>query len=204
MASETSGRSAAQDGPGHAHIGHVADGFRGTPDGMGLLPTAAAEAEVALQHAGFAAREGTGLDGIRRHAAHVMHALDASSSEAGPGKGYGLIRAHGGVVQHIEMAAAADGASDGVKTHANHVATAARSALERAEEMKTIAGHLMETDNEQRATRGAARLAELAAAILEGHDANEDGRMGWNNGEGGIAQATTHLGLMKRGEGMGG
>ena len=37
------------------HIGHVLDGFNGTPDNMGLLPTAMAEAKVAADHAALAA-----------------------------------------------------------------------------------------------------------------------------------------------------
>ena len=43
----------------------------------------------------------------------------------------------------------------------------------------------------------------LTDAILNGTDANEDGRVGWQEGEGGLAQATTHMGLIKRAEGLG-
>ena len=38
----------------HAHIGHVASGWTDTPKGMGLLPTALAEAKIAAYHAGVA------------------------------------------------------------------------------------------------------------------------------------------------------
>ena len=38
----------AQDKTSHLHIAHVLDAWNGTPDGMGLLPTAQAE-----QHMGF-------------------------------------------------------------------------------------------------------------------------------------------------------
>ena len=44
----------------------------------------------------------------------------------------------------------------------------------------------------------------LTDAIVNGVDADGDGRVGWQEGEGGLAQATQHLGLLKRGEGMGG
>jgi hypothetical protein len=34
-------------------------------------------------------------------------------------------------------------------------------------------------------------------------DANKDGSIGWQTGEGGLAQAQTHMGLMMKAEGMG-
>lgn len=50
--------------PVHAHIGHVATAFRGTPDGQGLLTAAVAEAEVAHQHATLAGRDPSDLEGM--------------------------------------------------------------------------------------------------------------------------------------------
>src|ERR1044071_7652344 len=44
------------------HIGHVVNSFTGTPNEMGLLPTAAAEARIAAQHAQLAMRAPTNLD----------------------------------------------------------------------------------------------------------------------------------------------
>ena len=78
--------------------------WRDTPDQVGLLVAAQMEAEVAAQHAGLAAGSGD-LAGIQRHIVHVLHAIDPTTSERGPGKGYGLIRAASGAAQHIELAA---------------------------------------------------------------------------------------------------
>lgn len=200
----TAPASAQADNPAHAHIGHVANGFRGTPEGQGLLPTAVAEAEVAHQHATLAGRDTGNLEGMQRHMAHVIHALDPSEVENGPGAGYGVVAAAGGSARHIELAAAAEGASDGVKTHATHVATAASHAMTMAEQAVELAGDIQDAED---AAEAAALLEELTAltdAIVNGMDANGDGRVGWQEGEGGLAQATTHLGLMMRGEGMGG
>ena len=47
-----------------------------------------------------------------------------------------------------------------------------------------------------------AELAPLTAAIDEGVDADGDGRIGWQEGEGGLAQAATHLQLLRRAEGL--
>lgn len=194
----------AQTNPVHAHIGHAADGFRGTPDGMGLLPTAVAEAEIAHQHATLAGRDPSNLEGMQRHMAHVIHALDPSEVEGGPGMGYGVLAAAEGAARHTELAAASEGASDGVKTHAAHVATAARHAVTNAEAAIDLAEEIQEAEDAATAAELLSQLTALTDAILNGVDANEDGRIGWQEGEGGLAQATTHMGLIKRGEGLGG
>lgn len=195
---------AAQNNPVHTHIGHVADGFRGTPDGMGLLPTAVAEAETANQHAMLAGRDPSSLEGMQRHMAHVINALDPSKVANGPGLGYGVIAAAEGAARHIELAAGAEGASDGVKTHANHVATAARSAVTMANAAVGIAEQIQQATDAAAAAELLHELTALTDAIVNGVDANGDGRIGWQDGEGGLAQATTHLGLLMRGEGLGG
>ena len=196
-------RATAQDGPGHSHIGHVADAFRGTPDGMGLLPTAMGEAQVVAQHAGFAAGDLTDLDAMKRHMGHVLNALDPAEMEDGPGLGYGVLPAINGAVRHIELAAASEGVSDGLKTHAGHVATSGRNTAERAERAIALAKDIMEATSASDAAPMMEDLLILAEQLLAGFDANGDGRIGWQEGEGGLEQAQTHLDLMKRGEGIG-
>lgn len=196
--------AAQETNPVHAHIGHVSSAFRGTPEGMGLLPAAVAEAEVAHQHATLAARDRTSLESMQRHAGHVLHALDPSTVESGPGNGYGVLAATEGARRHIELAAAAAGASDGVKTHANHVATAAAHALGKAEEAVGVAEDIQDAETAEEAAELLDRLTALTDAIVNGVDADADGRIGWQEGEGGLAQATQHLELMKRGEGLSG
>jgi hypothetical protein len=39
-------------------------------------------------------------------------------------------------------------------------------------------------------------------SIVNGVDANKDGSIGWQSGEGGLAQAETHMNLMMKGEGL--
>ena len=190
--------------PALAHMGHVADAFRGTPDGQGLLPAAVAEAEVALQHATLAARDVSDLEGMQRHMAHVIHALDPSQVESGPGAGFGVVAGATGAAHHIELAAASSGASDGIKTHSTHVATAALSALSNAQAALELASQVQEATDAGAAAEMLAELTALVDAIVNGNDADGDGRTGWQEGEGGLAQATTHMGLMKRGEGVGG
>jgi hypothetical protein len=196
--------SAQDTSPAHTHIGHVADGFRGTPDRQGLLPTAVAEAEIALRHATLAAGDASDLEGMQRHVGHVARALDASTSESGPGLGYGVLAAAGRAAQHISLAARSEGASDGAKTHATHVSTAANNAVSNAEAALELASQIQEATEASEAAELLEELTALCDAILNGVDANEDGRTGWQEGEGGLAQATQHLTLLMRGEGLGG
>lgn len=188
--------AAAQANP---HVGHVAEGFRGTPNGQGLLPTAIAEAEVAAQHAALAARDLEDLNGMKRHAGHVLHAVDPAEGSSGPGAGYGVKRAAEGVAQHIELAARADGASDAVKTHATHIATSARNTAQRAEQIAELARQIEDASETTEAADAVREMNELAQALVAGVDANGDGRVGWQEGEGGLQQAQTHLGLLQGG-----
>lgn len=188
--------------PSHAHIGHAADGWRDTPEGMGLLPAAQAEAEIAARHAGLAAGAGN-IAAVKTHIGHVMHALDPESVEAGPGRGYGMIRAARGAATHVGLAAQADGASDNVKLHAEHVTTSATNAAEWGEAALAQARAIMETDDAAAAAEMAAEIQATLGKIVSGFDANGDGRIGWQAGEGGLEQAAFHLNLIKQGEGIG-
>ncbi len=195
--SEATAQSAA-----HRHIGHVADMFNGTPENVGLLVAAQAEAEVAAAHAGYAAGS-EDLAGIQRHTTHVLHALDASTSERGPGKGYGLVRAASGCAQHIGMAGESDDASGAVKTHSTHVKTSCQNVVTWAESIAEKAAAVAAATDMATAKALADEIAGMTQAILSGTDADGNGRISWGEGEGGLEQAATHLRLMKEAEGLG-
>ena len=184
--------TAAQANPAQNHVGHVADGFRGTPDGVGLLDAAIAEAGVAAQHAGFAARDPSNLDGMKRHMGHVLHALNPEEVESGPGAGYGVVAAAGGVARHIDLAASSDGASDALKTHANHVSTAAQNTVETATQMIELAKSIQDATSASDAAGMVRRLARLGMALTAGQGE------GWQ--EGGLDDSQQHLGFITRGE----
>ena len=202
LAAAVTGPQISAQSAAHRHIGHVADMWRDTPDQVGLLVAAQMEAEVAGQHATFAGAAGD-LAGIQRHIVHVLHAIDPTTSERGPGKGYGLIKAASGAAQHIELAAAADDASSAVKTHANHVATSARNVVTWAEAIVEKAGMVASATDMESAKAMAEEIIAMTHAILGGMDADGNGRVTWQEGEGGLSQAATHLRLMKEAEGLG-
>ena len=193
---------AAQGNAAHTHIGHVADGWRDTPDNQGLLPTAIAEAKIAAQHAALAAKDPSNLDAMKRHTGHVVNAVDPEAMANGPGLGYGVKRAAAGAATHIELAAKSDGASGGVTTHSNHIATSARNTVARADEIIALAGKIQMASSASAAAPLVAELNTLAEQLITGVDANGDGRTGWQEGEGGLQQAEQHLNLLKKGEGL--
>ena len=196
------GNVAAQSTAGHAHIGHVTDGFRDTPDGQGLLTTAMAEAEIAARHAGLSAMSMEDVTAMKRHAGHVLHALDPAEMSAGPGLGYGVKTAASGVVRHIQLTAATEGASQNIVTHSTHVATAATNVVEWADEAIALAKQIQAEADPAEAWAQARQLNKLASELTLGVDANGDGNIGWGEGEGGLQQAEQHASLMKKGEGL--
>ena len=184
------------------HIGHVQTSFMGTPMNQGLLPTAIAEAKIAAQHAALAVKSNTNLDQMKLHAGHVLHALDPSVEASGPGLGYGVKRAAQGAAQHIELAAKVEGASKNVMTHSGHVATSAGNVVKRADEMISVAREIRAATTVAQAAPHTEHLNMLAQQLYAGLDADKNGQVGWQAGEGGLQQAETHLGLLVKGEGL--
>ena len=186
----------------HVHMGHVLTSWQDTPDQQGLLPTAVAEAEIATQHAGFAAERPDDLAWMKLHIGHVMHAIDPSTMGEGPGLGYGVRQAAAGTAKHIQFAAESEGASDNVKLHATHVATSANNVVAWSDEILSLARQVESAQTAAEAAPLVERIKLLTQAILNGVDANGDGKVSWEQGEGGLAQAQQHMGFMKEGEGL--
>lgn len=188
--------------PSHNHIGHVMTMWKDTPASQGFLPTAIADAKVAATHAGYMQKSPDNLDSMKLHAGHVLNALDPSIEVKGPGSGYGVKRAAAGASQHIQLAAKSEGASKGVQTHTGHVTASLADVTQWTDEAVATAQKI-------RAATTAAEAAPLVAVLItqtnnisNGVDANKDGSIGWQTGEGGLAQANQHMMLMMKGEGL--
>ena len=85
-------------------------------------------------------------------------------------------------------------------THSVHIATSARNTAKRAEEIAALAKRIEATTTAAEAAPLVEQLNAKAAALLAAGkadvDANSDGRIGWQEGEGGLETSETHLGLM--------
>ncbi|HEX6144624.1 MAG TPA: hypothetical protein VFZ01_18040 [Geminicoccaceae bacterium] len=189
-------------GEAHAHMGHVTDAWEDTPEGMGFLPTARAEAEIAAQHAELAASRPDDLAWMKMHAAHVVNALDPSLEAEGPGLGYGVRPAAEGVAKHIAFASESGDATDNIRLHAGHVETSASNVVEWSEQIIERGRQVEATDSVEEAARLVMEMQAMTDAVLNGIDANGDGQVTWERGEGGIAQAEQHMQFMREGEGI--
>lgn len=193
---------AAQAFQAHAHIGHVATSWGDTPDNAGLLTTAEAEGRIALQHAELAVGSSGNLGAIKAHAGHVMHALDPESQDGGPGLGYGLLQAAQGAQAHMGYAAGSEDASEAVTIHAQHIDASLSNVINWSEDALDIGDMIMAADDADNAAELAGELRATVDAIVNGMDADGDGSISWQEGEGGLAQARLHLGLMMKAEGL--
>jgi len=190
------------DGPVGLHIGHVVNGFGDTPSNQGLLPVALAEAKTAAQHATLAARTPTNLEMMKLHAGHIINAIDPTIVAAGPGLGYGAKKAAIGTGNHIELAAKAPGASPSAIMHASHVAMSAKNTVARCDQIIALAKQVQAATAASDAAALMSQLVSLTAQLTAGADANGDGKIGWQENEGGLQQAQEHVTLLLAGEGM--
>jgi hypothetical protein len=193
---------AAPANPSHNHIGHVMTMWKDTPGTQGFLPVAIADAKVAAAHAGYMQKSPDNLDSMKLHAGHVLNALDPSLEMKGPGSGYGVKRAAAGASQHIELAAKSEGASKGVQTHAGHVTASLADVTQWTDAAIATAQKIRSAASASEAAPLVAELTVQINNINNGVDANKDGSIGWQTGEGGLAQANQHMMLMMKGEGL--
>lgn len=190
------------EGPAGVHIGHLVNAFDETPKGQGLLPTALAEARTAAVHAALAARDLGNLESMKLHAGHVVHAVDPTAAAAGPGLGYGAKRAALGIATHVDLAARAPGASPTIVTHAVHVGTSARNTVQRSDAIVELAHRVQAATSASEAAGLVSQLVSLTSQLVAGNDANADGRVTWQQGEGGLQQCEEHIMLMLAAEGL--
>jgi len=184
------------------HVQHVNKSWADTPGQKGLMETAIAEAEIAATHAGFAVKKPDDLAWMKMHNKHVINAIDPTKEPKGPGMGYGVIKASKGVIKHINLAAGSADASDFLKMHAVHVATSAENAVKRSEQVLQLSEMLQKTNSAKEAAKLSQEINALTQAILNGTDANGDGKITWQAGEGGLLESRKHLGFIVKDAGL--
>ena len=177
------------------HIGHILTGLPGTPGDVGLATILEEELAIAQAHAGYAAADLEDWANIQLHTHHVRHAVDpaAETSGQGPGLGYGIVKAADGIVQHMEFSRDSADASESAKIHSVHVITAARNIAAWARLIVDRCGQIIGGASPVSSAFYAEENLEQLGWILNGHDANGDGTISWEEGEGGLAQVKAHL-----------
>ncbi len=186
----------------HAHIGHVMTKWADTPKQWGFLPTAMMEAKIAAQHAGFAASKPGDLKYMQTHIKHVVHALNPNVIEKGPGHGYGVVAAASNAAKHIGIAAKSPGATKNIKLHAPHVSTSAKNTATWAKKATNLSLRVLAATSAAQAAPMVMKIKGITEALTAGIDANGDGKVSWEKGEGGLNVANKHMGFMMKGENM--
>jgi hypothetical protein len=184
----------------HLHLGHVMTNWRDTPQNVGFLVAAVSDAAIASVHAKLA--EGGSLSVMQLHAGHVLNALDPSIEPKGPASGYGVTKAVAGARQHLDIAVQSEGVTANIKTHAAHVSAALTNVAQWTDQAIALAIEIRSATTQADAARALAALIPLTTAIGEGVDADKNGQVGWQSGEGGLQQAQAHMRLMMQGEGL--
>ena len=203
----------------HTHIAQVMASAKDTPNQKGFLPTAIADAQVALEEVERADLEGR-INDFVLYGGYVLNALDAGPETQAllkkayqrlpttyvkieiPGTGYGLKRAVAGALDQVRLAAKSDGATDNVKQHAEHVTASLQNVATWTDEAIATARKLIAASDVGAGQILVDELTEQITHIAIGHDANGDGQTGWQPGEGGLRQANSHMRLMMKGEGI--
>jgi hypothetical protein len=173
------------------HVAHLTTGFPGAPEGRGLIVTAAEEANAAMMHTNFAGGDPANLDLMKTHVAHVLHALDPASGQAGSGLGFGLRPAAEAIVDHIELAMRAQGASQSVRTLGPDLAAAARGVIARCDRIIELGGRVLAAGT---AAEAGPLVAEIALDTGEGNDLGA--------GQGGLTHVEAQAYEILSGEGL--
>ncbi|MEA3247194.1 MAG: hypothetical protein U9Q74_13665 [Gemmatimonadota bacterium] len=183
-------------GPVGVEIGFIVNAAPDTPNKQGLLAVAMTEARTAIQHAQLASRQPTNVAYMKTHIGHVVNAIDPAIVGAGPGTGYGLKKAASGIAEHLEKAAAAREATGPQLAHAGHALASTQNVLERAQHIVELAERLQATSDPAVAAGIVSQVVSLADQLVAGADANGDGRITWEKGEGGLQQVDDHIKLL--------
>ena len=181
-----------------AHLGHIEKSWHETPDAVGLLAILIEEAQIAHAHAGYAITDTEYYDNIRLHIPHVRHAISSNTEPGGPGKGFGVERAAQGVADHMDYARNTSDATDSVKVHAEHVIASAQNIVAWSNKIIRMSDQIMGGAGPVWVSYYAEEVAKRTDWILNGNDANGDGKISWAEGEGGLAQIRQHLGFIER------
>lgn len=159
----------------------------GTPQGLGLLPTAEGEAQAALKYSAALSTQPDKLDWMHDQAAYLLHTLDPSTGKPGDSElGYGLIPAIKGIITNGGLIAGSSDATETIRAQARQVVASAENALERSVKLKLLAEAILNARDAKSAAAYARTATTDAPKIVDGADANGDGRLAPDGSEGGL------------------
>jgi len=191
---------ALAQGPSTAHIFLMRIWQQGvnTPQNMGYLPLAEAEAKAALLHANKALDAFGDPVAVNRELMEVVHALDPAREEQGESLGFGLTHAAASIMAFMQTAMMRPDASGNVKEKGKDVAASADHVIETAREAQILADEFRKTPGQKKAEL--VTIRDDIATALSGRDENGDGTISAK--EGGLQQIRAVMAKMLQGEGF--
>ncbi|MCH8113174.1 MAG: hypothetical protein IH905_14680 [Proteobacteria bacterium] len=194
---------AVHEASSHLHVDHVLQSWTGTPGERGLLPTALAESAAARRQAELALERSDDLDGLKLHLANVLYAVNPALAESGSGLGYGLRPAAAAIGEHLHLgyAVAWEDVSENQKNQVVRLSASVSNVLMWADELAVLGREVEAASDPTGAAQGLRDILGLVKRIAEGFDANGDGEISWEKGEGGLAQIAEQMRLMLATEG---
>ena len=156
----------------HTHVGHAVTGWHDTPGKEGLLTTAAREAAIGYDHAGYALEAAATSDQLREHVRHVLHVYAPERTTSGPGLGYGLCKALDGALDHLEFAAESDDATANVRNSVEEIKENSRDLREKCALIPELAVEIRTTESEVDALVLTEELRKFTDEVMSGSDGN--------------------------------
>ena len=201
--------------PVHNHIGHIMDMAPNPPEGLeglGYLQMAQEESESAIAIMSLVTPATANRLQMRLAARQVMRCVEREAAPVvfmrGDPEGhcgrvwFGIRPAAAAIVRHVQLAAESPGASQAVQTHANHVIASANNIISRSDAIEDLVRQVFEEDDVDAERPMLVRIGEIVSQLLPGVDANGDGSIGWQEGEGGVDAIRQHMELMQTAAGL--
>lgn len=180
----------------HTHIGHAVTAWHDTPEQDGLLITAAREAVIGYDHAGFALEATATPDQLREHVRHVMHAYAPELTTPGPGLGYGVCKALNGALNHLEFTAESEDVTANVRNAVNEIIANSQALREKCALVPELAAEIRAMKSPVDALVLTEELRRFTGEIMSGIDLNGNGVAGDDAAEYGIATIRRDIDMM--------
>lgn len=168
-----------------------------SPDGINnasLLESSLIEARIALQHAGLAANA-LSIGGLHTHAEHTINILrgtnddlDNSGSGSNPGRGVGVYALFDKIDETLAAAANAPDATAAVQAQLELIGVCVTNARTWADRVIEIELALIRAESMDGLEAWRTESTEVATAVMQGIDLNENGQVEPFEGECGLEQ----------------
>ena len=180
---------------------NVTKGSPATPGNVGFLRLAEIEAASASEQAdkALAAED---LETMRTHLRKLLTALDPRTEASESVSRTGLIYATAAINANLSIAQQMEEASVNLRTQAGRAIVASDNVIEWSQGLADTTRAALQFQSLEPAREMMASARGSLNHIIYGKDANGDGKIGWQKGEGGLQQVREYVEYLAKGEGL--